>query len=96
MFTDLLSTTGSGARIGTHGIVLGIGDIIPAGGTYTVVGRTTGTGITAMHSTITIITAHSITDIIRATVIMRCMDGYRAENMQWRTQTVRSAAGMQA
>ena len=50
MFSDLLSTIGSGATHGMHGRVLGTGVITPAGGTHTAAGHTTGIGTTAMLS----------------------------------------------
>ena len=55
MSIDLLSTIGFGVRTGTHGRVLGIGDITRVGGMYTAAGHMTGIGVTAMH-TITAIT----------------------------------------
>jgi hypothetical protein len=60
---------GSGVLHGTHGLLHGIGGIIQVGGTHITVGHMTGTGITAMHSIITIIGALSVLDI------MYIMDG---------------------
>lgn len=77
----LLSTTGSGVRVGTHGIVLGIGDIIRAGGTCIAAGRMTGTGITATRGIITTTGALSITDIISTTDTTTCIIGFLVENM---------------
>ena len=90
MCTDLLSTIGSGVRVGTHGIVLGTGVITRVGGTYTVVGRMTGTGITVTPSIIITTGAHSTTDMLRIMDIMTCTVAYRIASMQWPTLTVRS------
>ena len=60
MSIDLLYTTGSGDRTGTHGHLRGIGIIIRAGGMYTDAGHMTGTGITAILSIITTTIALSV------------------------------------
>jgi hypothetical protein len=52
---------GSGAMHGTHGIRPGTGDITRVGGTFTVVGHTIGTGITATLTIITTTAARSVT-----------------------------------
>ena len=53
-----------------HGIVLGIGGTGRDGGTAIIAGHTTGTGVTATHSIITIITALSVRDVTYTTAIM--------------------------
>ena len=73
MCTDRLSTIGSGVRVGTLGIVLGIGVITRAGGTYTTAGHMTGIGITATLIITIIRTARSVTHMRFITVIMRCI-----------------------
>lgn len=88
-----LYTTGSGVTDGMHGAVLGIGDIGPAGGTATLVGRTIGTGITATLSIITIVVVRSITLPSYAPDIMSCAAVYRVESMQLLTLNIRSLVG---
>lgn len=73
MFTDLLSTIGSGVLPGIAGPVLGTGDIIRDGGTFIAAGHMTGTGIAATHGIITIIGAHSVREDISITDIMSCI-----------------------
>ena len=70
MSIDLLFTTGSGARIGTRGIVLGIGATTRVGGICTLAGHMTGIGIIAMLSIIITTTALSVRDVPSAAVIM--------------------------
>lgn len=67
MCTDRLSTIGSGVRVGTLGIVLGIGVTGRVGGTHTLVGHMTGIGIVATPITTIITTARSATYTIRTT-----------------------------
>ena len=65
MCTDRLSTIGSGVRVGTLGTALGIGVTGRVGGTHTLVGHMTGTGIVATPTIITTTTALSAITIIR-------------------------------
>ena len=84
--------TGSGATLGTHGILLGIGAIGPDGGTPTTAGRMTGTGITAMP------TITAITGVLSATpqnplaVITIYAAVYPAETMQLSIRPSRSVS----
>ena len=73
MSIDLLSTIGSGARVGIAGRVLGTGVIIRDGGMFIAVGHTTGTGITFTHGIIAITGAHSVREDISITDIMSCI-----------------------
>ncbi len=73
MFSDLLSTIGSGATHGMLGRVLGTGDTTPVGGTHTAAGHMTGIGITAMPIITTTTAALSATDIIPVTDTTRCI-----------------------
>ena len=74
MSIDLLFTTGSGVRTGTHGRVLGTGVITRAGGTYTAAGHMIGTGIIAMRSIITTTIVRSVRDVQYTTVIMTSIE----------------------
>ena len=72
MCTDLLSTIGSGAQVGTHGIARTTGIIIRVGGTTIIAGHMTGIGVTAMLTIITTTGARSVRDIMFTMVIMNC------------------------
>ena len=73
MSIDLLSTTGFGVRTGTHGRVLGIGDITRVGGMYTAAGHMTGIGATAMHTITAITIARSAQVALSIVDIMSCI-----------------------
>ena len=62
--------TGSGAICGSLGIRPGTGGITPDGGTLTVVGHMTGTGIAAMLTIIIIATVPSVPDVQHGTAIV--------------------------
>ena len=64
---------GSGVMRGMHGILPGIGDTTPDGGTHTLVGVMIGIGITVMLSTIITTGAPSVTFANRAAVIRSCV-----------------------
>lgn len=66
--------TGSGDQAGTAGILLGIGDIGHPGIIHIIAGCITTTGIISMDTIIIILTALSVSRLIRLLAIMRCMD----------------------
>ena len=68
----LSSTIGSGVPLGTHGTRLGIGDIIPAGGTYIAAGHATDIGHIAMLSIIATTDALSAQDVVSVEDMWRC------------------------
>ena len=70
MYTDLLSTIGSGVRIGTLGVVRGTGTTGRAGGDGIRYMHMTGIGIAATHGITTTTTALSVTGVMFAVVIM--------------------------
>lgn len=94
IYIVLLSTTGSGAPHGMHGLRLGIGDIIPVGGMCVTAGLGIATGTTAMRSIIAIMVAPSVQDVVFAMVMPTCSVPFLAGIMQRRIPIARSPAAM--